>query len=75
MCVYADDLDCDEDYDILYSEDVTISWCENTDGEGQFEVSDHRSPGEVFQMIASRGYEPVWKDWDQAFLDQSIGRV
>jgi 2-iminoacetate synthase len=45
------------------------------DGEGQFEVSDHRSPGEVVQMIVSRGYEPVWKDWDQAFLDQSMGRV
>jgi 2-iminoacetate synthase len=44
------------------------------DAEGQFEVSDHRSPGEVVQMIVSRGYEPVWKDWDQAFLDQSQGR-
>jgi 2-iminoacetate synthase len=44
------------------------------DAEGQFEVSDHRSPGEVVQMIVSRGYEPVWKDWDQAFLDQSKGR-
>jgi 2-iminoacetate synthase len=43
--------------------------------EGQFEVSDQRSPGEVIQMIVSRGYEPVWKDWDQAFLDQSIGRA
>lgn len=44
------------------------------DAEGQFEVSDHRSPEEVVQMIVSRGYEPVWKDWDQAFLDQSQGR-
>jgi 2-iminoacetate synthase len=45
------------------------------DAEGQFEVSDHRSPGEVVRMIASRGYEPVWKDWDQAFLDPSMGQA
>ncbi|MBI4775866.1 MAG: 2-iminoacetate synthase ThiH [Deltaproteobacteria bacterium] len=38
------------------------------EAEGQFEVSDKRSPGEVAHMIASRGYEPVWKDWDAAFL-------
>jgi 2-iminoacetate synthase len=38
-------------------------------------LSDHRSPGEVVRMIASRGYEPVWKDWDQAFLDPSIGQA
>lgn len=36
--------------------------------EGQFEVSDYRSPGDVADMIASHGYEPVWKDWDSAFL-------
>lgn len=41
------------------------------EAEGQFEVSDHRSPGEVARMLASRGYEPVWKDWDAAFLDDS----
>jgi len=38
------------------------------EAEGQFEVSDQRSPDEVAHMIASRGYEPVWKDWDTAFL-------
>ena len=30
----------------------------------QFEISDERTPAEVAQMIASQGYEPVWKDWD-----------
>jgi len=30
----------------------------------QFEVSDERTPAEVAAMIAERGYEPVWKDWD-----------
>lgn len=37
--------------------------------EGQFEISDHRSPEEVVGMIASHGYEPVWKDWDANFLN------
>jgi len=43
-----------------------------TEAEGQFKVSDHRSPEEVARMIASRGYEPVWKDWDEAFLNHSM---
>jgi len=35
---------------------------------GQFEIADHRSPGEVAETIRSVGYEPVWKDWDAAFI-------
>jgi 2-iminoacetate synthase len=30
----------------------------------QFEISDERSPMEIAQMIRTKGYEPVWKDWD-----------
>jgi len=37
--------------------------------EGQFEISDLRSPKEVVRMIAAHGYEPVWKDWDASFLN------
>lgn len=37
---------------------------------GQFEVSDLRSPREVAEMLRARGFEPVWKDWDQALLAQ-----
>jgi 2-iminoacetate synthase len=37
--------------------------------EGQFEISDLRSPQEVVRMIAAHGYEPVWKDWDASFLN------
>ncbi|MBK9732169.1 MAG: 2-iminoacetate synthase ThiH [Chitinophagaceae bacterium] len=33
----------------------------------QFEISDERSPESVAAMIASQGYEPVWKDWDRSF--------
>ena len=33
----------------------------------QFEVSDSRTPREVEDAIKSRGYDPVWKDWDAIF--------
>lgn len=33
----------------------------------QFEVTDERTPAEVCAAIRSRGYEPVWKDWDAVF--------
>ena len=36
---------------------------------GQFEVSDERSASEVVAMLQRRGLEPVWKDWDSAFLN------
>ena len=32
----------------------------------QFEISDARSPAEVAAVLRRRGFEPVWKDWDQA---------
>jgi 2-iminoacetate synthase len=33
----------------------------------QFEISDERSAAEIAKVISSRGYEPVWKDWDRSF--------
>ncbi|MHC4541870.1 MAG: 2-iminoacetate synthase ThiH, partial [Planctomycetota bacterium] len=39
-----------------------------TQATGQFEIDDKRSPGQVAAMIKQRGFEPVWKDWDRAFL-------
>jgi 2-iminoacetate synthase len=30
----------------------------------QFEINDSRTPYEIALMIRSKGYEPVWKDWD-----------
>jgi len=36
--------------------------------EAQFQVADDRSPQVVADMIRQKGYEPVWKDWDAAFL-------
>jgi 2-iminoacetate synthase len=35
---------------------------------GQFEISDERSPAEVANVLRRRGFEPVWKDWDQALI-------
>lgn len=34
----------------------------------QFEVEDRRSPAEVAAAIRRAGYDPVWKDFDAAFL-------
>jgi len=38
----------------------------------QFEIDDNRSPGEVAAMIRAQGAEPVWKDWDTAFIGLPI---
>jgi 2-iminoacetate synthase len=39
---------------------------QSTQATGQFEIADERSSQEVARSIAELGYEPVWKDWDQA---------
>ena len=31
----------------------------------QFEIDDNRSPKEIEKVIRSKGYEAVWKDWDE----------
>jgi 2-iminoacetate synthase len=33
----------------------------------QFAIDDERSPSEVAAFLRSRGYEPVWKDWDSTY--------
>lgn len=38
------------------------------EAEAQFEIADHRTPEEMAEIIKQKGYEPVWKDWDGAFL-------
>jgi 2-iminoacetate synthase len=40
------------------------------EAEAQFEIADHRTPKEMAEIIKQKGYEPVWKDWDAAFLQQ-----
>ncbi len=34
----------------------------------QFAISDDRSPAQVAGMLALKGLDPVWKDWDEAIL-------
>jgi len=34
----------------------------------QFEIDDKRSPAQVAAVIKQAGFEPVWKDWDSAFV-------
>jgi 2-iminoacetate synthase len=36
----------------------------------QFEIDDNRSPDEVASMLRTQGLEPVWKDWDTAFIKE-----
>jgi 2-iminoacetate synthase len=40
--------------------------------EAQFEIADHRDPETVAEVIRQKGYEPVWKDWDEAFLQKNL---
>ncbi len=36
--------------------------------QAQFDIADHRSAEAVAKIIKEKGYDPVWKDWDAAFL-------
>ncbi len=35
---------------------------------GQFEICDERSPSEIAGVLRRSGFDPVWKDWDQALV-------
>ena len=47
---------------------TTVGGYENRNGAlketPQFEIQDHRSIEEIIEVIKSKGYEPVFKDWD-----------
>jgi 2-iminoacetate synthase len=44
-------------------------WAPKEDQEAeQFQIADERSPAAVAEMIRSRGYEAVWKDFDQSLV-------
>ncbi len=36
----------------------------------QFQIADTRTPAEIAELLRGRGFEAVWKDWDQAILAQ-----
>jgi 2-iminoacetate synthase len=39
----------------------------------QFAIDDDRTPAEIATLLQARGYDPVWKDWDGAFLQKEVG--
>lgn len=54
-----------------YSSYDEASWTSSNAHEGeQFHISDERSPAQVADVIRSRGYEPVWKDFDEAIVKE-----
>jgi len=42
----------------------------NVESLEQFSISDERTPPEIAAMLRSRGYQPVWKDWDSSYQCQ-----
>ncbi len=45
------------------------TWTPNSEQPGeQFHIADERPPQEIAAMIRRHGYEPVWKDFDQALV-------
>jgi 2-iminoacetate synthase len=44
---------------------------ESAGATGQFDIADERSPAQIAEVLRSRGFDPVWKDWDEAILDYS----
>jgi 2-iminoacetate synthase len=45
------------------------------EAEKQFETEDRRSPEEVSQAIRSRGFDPVWKDWEATLSGETDGEA
>ncbi|HEY5503631.1 MAG TPA: 2-iminoacetate synthase ThiH [Sedimentisphaerales bacterium] len=41
----------------------------HADSVGQFDIDDSRSPAQIAAMLKQVGLEPVWKDWDSAFIE------
>ncbi|MDB6134973.1 MAG: biotin and thiamine synthesis associated [Verrucomicrobiales bacterium] len=38
---------------------------------GQFDIADERTPREIEVLLRRLGLDPVWKDWDEAILDNA----
>lgn len=52
-----------------YSHFDETSWTPTKDQPGeQFHIADERPPHLIAELIRSHGYEPVWKDFDQALV-------
>lgn len=52
-----------------YSSFDETTWTATGEQKGeQFHISDERSPAAIAEVIRARGYEPVWKDFDEALV-------
>lgn len=40
------------------------------EGGAQFAIDDDRDADQICAMLQAQGYDPVWKDWDRAFLSE-----
>ena len=54
---------------------IPATTCGSTSATEQFAISDDRTPLEVAAMLRSKGFEPVWKDWDSAILGKDEVRM
>jgi 2-iminoacetate synthase len=45
-------------------------YAEENSATEQFAIDDDRTPAEIAEILKARGYDPVWKDWDGAFLQK-----
>ncbi|MFT4546321.1 MAG: 2-iminoacetate synthase [Verrucomicrobiales bacterium] len=43
--------------------------CETKKATEQFGIADVRSPADITAMLQRKGFDPVWKDWDEAILN------
>jgi 2-iminoacetate synthase len=49
------------------SKTVPGGYAQKSDSEAQFNVSDQRCAGDIAAELDRKGFEPVWKDWDNSF--------
>ena len=45
--------------------------CQEGRATEQFGIADDRSPAEIAAMLREKGFDPVWKDWDEAILNET----
>lgn len=48
-------------------------YAEDNSASEQFTIDDDRTAAEIAEFLRTRGYDPVWKDWDGAFLQKQSG--
>ena len=54
--------------------DEATEACASKKATEQFGIADERSPAEIAQMLLEQGFDPVWKDWDEAILNPLVAQ-